>query len=357
MLIYREQVRQKPHPRKHTMKQLGFLDFDIRLHRIDMAGDPLTKINEVIDWEIFRPIIDQARKKERKSNAGAKGFDSILLFKILILQSLYRLSDEALEFQILDRYSFSRFLGLHAASKIPDCTTIWRFREDLTKADVVETLFARFETFLHDHGFRAQKGQIVDASIVRVPIQRNSREENQRIKEGEAPEDWNNHKRCQKDVDARWTKKNGKNFFGYKNHISADVKYKLIRRYKVSSAEVHDSNLFEELLDPQNTSRDVWADSAYRSQERIDGMAEMSYREHLQRKGSRHKQLTGWERQGNRTRSKIRSRIEHIFGIQAQRAVSMIMRGIGIIRAGAKIGLCNLAYNLDRYGTLLLMHG
>jgi hypothetical protein len=104
------------------MKQLGFLDFDIRLHRIDMAGDPLTKLNEVIDWEIFRPIINQAREKERKSNAGAKGFDSVLLFKILILQSLYRLSDEALEFQILDRYSFSRFLGLHAASKIPDCT-------------------------------------------------------------------------------------------------------------------------------------------------------------------------------------------------------------------------------------------
>jgi hypothetical protein len=115
------------------MKQLGFLDFDIRLHRIDMAGDPLTKLNEVIDWDIFRPIIDQAREKERKSNAGAKGFDSILLFKVLILQSLYRLSDEALEFQILDRYSFSRFLGLHAASKVPDCTTIWRFREGRTR--------------------------------------------------------------------------------------------------------------------------------------------------------------------------------------------------------------------------------
>jgi transposase, IS5 family len=339
------------------MKQLGFLDFDIRLHRIDMAGDPLTKLNEVIDWEIFRPIINQAREKERKSNAGAKGFDSILLFKTLILQSLYRLSDEALEFQILDRYSFSRFLGLHAASKIPDCTTIWRFREDLTKAGVVESLFSRFESFLHDHGFRAQKGQIVDASIVRVPIQRNSRDENQQIKEGKEPEDWYKHKRCQKDVDARWTKKNGKSFFGYKNHISTDVKYKLIRRYKISSAEVHDSNVFEELLDPQNTSRDVWADSAYRSQERIDAMAEMGYREHLQRKGSRHKKLTGWEQQGNRTRSKIRSRIEHIFGIQAQRAVSMIMRGLGIIRAGTKIGLCNLAYNLDRYGTLLLMHG
>ena len=98
------------------MNQLGFLDFNIRLQRIDKAGDPLIKINNTIDWEIFRPIIEQARKKKKKSNAGAKGFDVILLFKILILQSLYNLSDEAMEFQILDRYSFSRFLGLYAAS-------------------------------------------------------------------------------------------------------------------------------------------------------------------------------------------------------------------------------------------------
>jgi len=124
------------------MKQLGFLDFDIRLDRINKAGDPLVQLNDTVDWEIFRSTLEEARKKPKKSKAGAKGFDVVLLFKILILQSLYNLSDEALEFQILDRYSFSRFLGLHAASKVPDATTIWRFREDLTKAGkVVQTLF------------------------------------------------------------------------------------------------------------------------------------------------------------------------------------------------------------------------
>ena len=116
---------------EQNMQQFGFLDFDSRLKRIDKAGDPLTKLNDTLDWELFRPMLEQARKKERKSSAGPKGYDVLLLFKILILQSLYNLSDEALEFQILDRYSFSRFLGLHAASKIPDATTIWRFREDL----------------------------------------------------------------------------------------------------------------------------------------------------------------------------------------------------------------------------------
>jgi len=338
------------------MFQLGFLDFDSRLHRIDKAGDPLSKINETIDWEIFRPTLEQARKKKKKSNAGAKGFDVILLFKILILQSLYNLSDEAMEFQILDRYSFSRFLGLHAASKVPDATTIWRFREALAKADVIDPLFTQFDMFLHDQGFRAQKGQIIDASIVKVPVQRNSREENKQIKAGEQPEGWSENKQRQKDTDARWTKKNGKSFFGYKNHISVDVKHKLIRRFKVTGAEVHDSNVFDELLDSGNTSRDVWADSAYRSKERVTELQETGYREHLQRKGSRNRKLTAWEQQGNRTRSKIRSRVEHIFGVQAQRAGNMILRGIGIIRAGTKIGLRNLAYNLDRYGTLCSVH-
>ena len=338
------------------MNQLGFLDFNIRLQRIDKAGDPLIKINNTIDWEIFRPIIEQARKKKKKSNAGAKGFDAILLFKILILQSLYNLSDEAIEFQILDRYSFSRFLGLHAASKVPDATTIWRFRENLVKANVVATLFAMFDSFLYDQGFRAQKGQIVDASIVKIPLQRNSRDENKQIKAGEQPKGWSENKQRQKDTDARWTQKNGKSFFGYKNHISVDVKHKFIRRYKVTSASVHDSNIFDELLDSDNTSRDVWADSAYRSQDAIERLEKNGYREHLQRKGSRNRKLTKWEQQGNRTRSKIRSRVEHIFGVQTQRAGNMILRGIGIIRAGAKIGLRNLAYNFDRYGTLCAIH-
>ena len=297
------------------MKQLGFFDFDTRLQRIDKAGDPLTKINDTIDWEIFRPILQQARRKEKKSNAGAKGFDLILLFKILILQSLYNLSDEGLEFQILDRYSFSRFLGLHAASKIPDATTSWRFREDLIKAGVVGTLFSRFDAFLHEQGYRAQKGQIVDASIVKVPVQRNNRDENKQIKNGQQLEGWSEHKKRQKDTDARWTQKNNKSFFGYKNHISVDVKHKLIRRYEVTVANVHDSNIFDELLDPGNSNRDVWADSAYRSEDAIDRLKNNGYREHLQRKGSRNCKLTKWEQQGNRTRSRIRSRVEHIFGV------------------------------------------
>ena len=336
------------------MHQLGFLDFATRLQRIDKAGDPLRKLNETVDWEQFRPILEKARAKEKKSPAGAKGYDVVLLFKVLILQSLYNLADSAVEFQILDRYSFSRFLGLRAASKVPDATTIWLFREDLTRAQVVEELFNRFDQFLGEAGFRAQKGQIIDASIVRVPVQRDSRDENRQIKAGEQPEGWSEAKKRQKDVDARWTKKNGKSFFGYKNHISVDVKHKLIRKFHVTSAEGHDSQVVEELLDANNTNRELWADSAYRSRERLAWLREPGYRERLQRKGTRNHPLSAWEQQGNRTRSRIRSRIEHVFGVQSQRAGNLLLRGVGLARAVARIGLRNLAYNLDRYGTLAL---
>ena len=334
------------------MFQPGFFDFERRLDKIDKNGDPLSKLNQVIDWEQFRPELEALRKKERKSNAGRKPYDVILMFKILILQSLYNLADDSLEMQILDRLSFMRFLGLNIGQTVPDATTIWLFREMLVNAGIVKKLFKKFDAYLQDNGFKAMKGQIIDASIISVPKQRNSRDENKQIKEGLPPENWSSNKRRQKDTDARWTKKNNNSFFGYKNHVNVDAKNKFIRDYEVTSASVHDSNIFEKLLNQQNTSKDVWADSAYRSAEKIDFLKEHGFREHLQRKGCRNKKLTKWEIQGNHTRSKIRSRVEHVFGVQTQKAGNLILRTIGIARANAKIGLRNLAYNMDRYKVL-----
>ncbi len=143
------------------MIQNGLFDLHIRFDRLDnKKGDPLSKLNKVIDWELFRPALESVFEKERKSNAGAKGFDKVMLFKCLILQSLYNLSDEALEFQILDRLSFTRFLGIGIGEKVPDATTIWRFREELVGAGIVEELFRQFDSFLRENGFQAKCGQI-----------------------------------------------------------------------------------------------------------------------------------------------------------------------------------------------------
>jgi IS5 family transposase len=337
-----------------SMMQTGFFDWQTRFEQLDTGGDPLVKLNEVVKWELFRNSLEKVRVKERLSNAGRKPFDAVLMFKVLVLQSLYNLSDDQMEFQIRDRLSFMRFLGLSLGDIVPDAKTIWLFREQLTAANLVKKLFEHFDNFLRESGFTARKGQIVDASIVAAPRQRNSRDENRQIKEGQVPQDWSQNKKRQKDTDARWTRKNGKNYFGYKNHIEVDVAHKLIREYEVTAASTHDSKVFEELLDEDNTSRDIWADSAYRSQDALDILERRRFREHLQRKGNRHKKLTEREKSGNYTRSKIRSRIEHIFGVQSQRAGRMIMRAIGITRAAAKIGLRNLAYNIDRFRLLVM---
>jgi IS5 family transposase len=335
------------------MMQTGLLDWHIRFQQLDAGGDPLPKLKKLVDWERFRPELGAVRDKERKSNAGRKPFDVVLMFKVLVLQSLYNLSDEKIEFQIRDRISFMRFLDLSLGDAVPDEKTIWLFREQLTEAGLIKRLFEEFDAFLGEKGFSARKGQIIDASIVEASRQRNSREENRQIKEGQTPQDWSEQKKRQKDTDARWTKKNGQNHYGYKNHINVDVKHKLIRDYEVTPASVHDSQVFEDLLDEDNSSRDVWADSAYRSEEKLEELKKRKYREHLQRKGCRHKRLTEREAQGNRTRSRIRSRVEHVFGVQAKRAGNLIVRTMGLIRVKAKVGLRNLAYNLDRYCVLV----
>ena len=335
------------------MMQTGLFDCQTRFEQLDNGGDPLVKLNEVVNWELFRCDLEQVREKDRKSNAGRKPFDAVLMFKILILQSLYNLSDDQIEFQIRDRLSFMRFLGLSLNKTVPDAKTVWLFREQLNEAGLIKTLFERFDSFLSESGFAARKGQIVDASIIAAPRQRNTRDENKQIKEGQVPQGWSDNKKSQKDTDARWTKKNGQNHYGYKNHICIDVKHKLIRKYEVTPASTHDSQVFEELLHDENTSRDVWADSAYRSQEKLDALGKFGFREHLQRKGCRNKKLTEREKRGNHTRSKTRSRVEHIFGVQAQRAKKLIVRSIGLVRAKAKIGLRNLAYNIDRFSLLM----
>ena len=336
------------------MMQSGLFDWQTRFEQLDNGGDPLVKLNAMIPWETFRKQLEKVREQNRKSAAGRKPFDVIVMFKILILQSLYNLSDDQSEFQIRDRLSFMRFLGLSVGNTVPDAKTIWLFREQLTEAGVIKKAFDKFDGFLGNHGFAARKGQIIDASIVQAPKQRNSRDENKGIKDGNIPEDWNDNKRRQKDTQARWVKKNGKNYFGYKNHIEIDAKHKFVRKYDVTDAAVHDSNVFGNLLDTKNSSRDVWADSAYRSQEKLDELDKRGFREHIQRKGCRNKKLPQRELKGNHTRSKVRSRVEHIFGVQTQRAGSLILRTIGVARAKAKIGLRNLAYNIDRYATLAL---
>ena len=149
-------------------------------------------------------------------------------------------------------------------------------------------------------------------------------------------------------MDARWTRKNGEAHYGCKNHVSVDRRHKVIRRYAVTSAETHDGQVFEELLDPDNGSGDVWADSACRSAEREASLAEANYRSHIHRKGARGHPLNARAKEANRKRSKVRARVEHVFAQQPNRLV----RTVGKVRAEVKIGLMNMVCNMRRLAWL-----
>jgi transposase, IS5 family len=287
--------------------------------------------------------------KERKSNTGRKQLVVVSMLKALILLSFYYLADQQVEYQIRDRLSFPRFLGLGIEDEVPDATTVWRFREPLKELGLLEALFDRSGDDLSGEGFQAKRGQIVDASIVPVPIQLNSRKENRRIKDGEVPENWSEAKREQKDVQARWTQKNGKSVFGHKNDIDVDAEHKLIRTFAVTPANVHDSQVLDDLIDPDNEDPGVCADAAYRNEETETVLADAGYGSHICEKGQAGQPLTAEQQGQNRRRSKTRSRVEHVFGFQQYSMGGKRVRTIGLARAEVTIGLMNLTYNLMRY--------
>ncbi|NOX41209.1 MAG: IS5 family transposase [Alphaproteobacteria bacterium] len=349
------------------MGQTGFFDLSNRYGGLDKFGDPLVLLKRTIPWKAFRPELKALWRKppeERKSNAGRKPWDEVLMFKVIVLQQLYNLSDDQIEYQIRDRLSFMRFLDLGLEDPVPDAKTVWVYREKMAQADKVKALFDRFDAYLRDNGYLAMGGQIVDASIVAVPRQHNRREENKEIKAGETPGDWDDkpHKKRHKDVDARWseedqkivqwtvfpTNKHGKSHCGYKNHINTDRRHKFIRDYQVSDASVHDSQVLVDLIDGSNTSSDFWADSAYRSALTERTLEEKGYRSHIHNKGKRGKPLSARQTKANKTRSKVRVRVEHVFGFQERSMGGKFIRTIGMARARAKIGMMNLVYNMSR---------
>ena len=292
------------------MKQPGFFDVEDCYKALSDCGDPLEVLAEHIPWESFRYRLNKALKRSAENKTGRPPFDAVMMFKILVLQSLDNLSDERMEFLIRDRLTFRRFLGLGLEGRVPDAKTIWLFRENLTQVGVIDKLFDLFGRHLDERGLRATGGQLVDASFVHVPVQRNSREENKTIKAGEVPEEWLDKpaKLRQKDTDARWTKKNNVSHYGYKNHINADRKHKLIRKYDVTSAAPHDSQRLEAVLEDNPHCADLWADSAYRSAEMEDRLKQRGLRSHIHTKGARGKPLSEAQKRANKRRSKVRAR-------------------------------------------------
>ena len=332
-------------------KNRGLFEDQFRQDKISNMKDPLEQLNRFIRWEDFRPVIDKAFVVTDPSRGGRPPFDRVMMFKVLVLQRMYNLSDDTTEYQILDRHSFCKFLGLESYAQVPDAKTIWHYREQLKKHEVIHEIFSLFNEKLQNAALLLKDGAIIDASIIQVPRQRNTRDENKQVREGNIPEDWQNNpnKLVQKDLDADWTKKNGKTFFGYKNHIKINNGSKLITFYGVTPASVHDSAMLDDLLDENEAGQPFFGDTAY-SGKNCDALiqaAQMVNRTH--EKGYRYKKLTKKQIKQNALKSKTRARIEHVFGYQWKNlSAGQLIRNIGIDRCALAIGLRNIIYNFFR---------
>lgn len=311
---------------------------------------------------MFRAVIEEALYVEAKGAGGRPPFDKVMMFKIIILQRYYNLSDEQTEFQIKDRLSFMDFLGLRVGERVPDEKTIWHFKEQLKKKKVSEKLFELFTGRLMENGIIAKEGSMVDASFVDVPRQRNSRGENSDIKEGAIPLSFGKRDKkgkqgrlSQKDTDARWMTKNKERHYGYKNHINADKQTKLITKYSISSASPHDSTELTHIID--HSDNELYADSAYRSEAIEKHLESINCISQVHEKAYRNRPLSEKQKESNTQKSKIRARVEHIFGFMTNSMHNgLFMKSIGIERITQNIGFLNLTYNLFRYEQLVRLY-
>jgi transposase, IS5 family len=345
-----------------------------RGEKLTKLGDSLIGLSALVDFQALAALIDaktreqveakaQAKQLETASQSGVSESNSApktksrsggrppyateLMVRIVILQQFFGLSDDQVEFQINDRTSFQRFLGLERSSQIPDSKTLWLFRERIKTLGLATDLFAEAKRQIGAKGYIARGGQVIDATLIRAPVQQFTTEEAAQIKRGEVPKDWSKAKRAQKDLEATWTKKHGKSYFGYKVSVSVDVSNKLIQTDVVSTASEHDSRHFEAALDETNTSRLVLADKGYENGEREARLTQAGWRLDIQRKAKKGRPISACQKRRNTRISTTRARGEHVFATLKQMSGGVI-RTIGLARAKVQLTLGAMAYNFKR---------
>lgn len=274
-------MKRKTTYRKMQSRDL-FFEEDKTRDAMHGMGNPLEQVQEMIEFEMFRPMLEEAlENKNRKNNAGRKPFDPVLMFKILFLQRYYGLADHTTQYQILDRLSFRDFLGIQTASDVPDEKTVWKYREALTKTGTYDKLFEQFSAYMAGKGLVFTEGKIIDASFVEAPRQRNTRDENKQIKEGKG--------------------------------------------------------------------QDMYLDAGYVGDTVSDAVKAVGMTPVVCEKGFRNRPLTDEQKADNRRKSKVRCRIEHVFGFMEGAMGGLVVRSIGLERAKANVALTSLVYNVCRF--------
>jgi IS5 family transposase len=325
--------------------QYSLYDGDKKLEKLSKMGDVLEKLNAIINWDIFKKSLDEAIPRATNPKGGRPPYKNLLMFKVLIIKRLFNLSYEQTEFQINDRISFMRFLGMDFCDTVPDEKTIWLYEEALSINGAGKDLFDLFYWEIEKAGYVTHEGSIVDASFTEAPKRKNTKEQREKLKAGEIPEEWDDpehpQKLMQRDTDATWAKKNNETHFGYKDNVKVDLDSKIIVDYEVTTASVSDVKAAEGLFD--QSDKVAYGDAAYPSLALPEGVENR-----ISEKGNRNHPLTDEQKANNTAKAKKRCRVEHVFAGIEQMVGGMKIRCKNSVRATFAISMMNLVYNMRR---------
>jgi len=264
---------------------------NFKKHIKTQSKKSLEVINSSIDWEsLIKPLEEKIENsKHRKSTAGRKSFSLEIIVKCFLLQVIYDLSDPRLEEEIADRRSFQIFLGLSSGDSIPDETTIVRYRKEFAKLGLDKEILKNFNKQLKSLNLIIGKGTIVDATIKQAQATSSSK----------------------RDTDAKFTKKRGKTYYGYKGHIAMDEDSEIITEVEFTSANIHDSEIFDSLVDLSEEA--IFADKGYANKQRKQKLEDKGIFDGILEKGYRNKPLTKSQIKMNKLLSSIRNSVERPF--------------------------------------------
>jgi len=329
--------------------QISFFDESKRLEKITNMGDTLEQLNAIVNWLMFIPILNKSIPRKEMTKGGRPPYSNLLMFKILVIKRLYNLSLDQTEYQINDRLSFMRFLGLGINDRVPDAKTIWLYEDLLAKSAAGKELFDLFFEAIAEKGYITRTGSIVDASFIEAPKRRNTKEQRETLKKGKIPEEWNDpahpQKLMQRDTDATWTVKGKESHFGYKDTTKVDLDSKLITDYRVTPSSTNDAKAAEDIFDKND--RVVYGDSAYPNMELPEHVVNK-----ISEKANRNHPLTEEQRENNHKKAKLRCRIEHVYAGMVQMVGGTNIRSKNLDRAVFNISMLNLLYNMRRVVSL-----
>lgn len=266
--------------------------------------DKLQKLTKIIDWEKFRPIIGDLYNN-KSSSGGRPNIDEIVMVKCMILQTLFDLSDEALEYNLNDRISFHMFIGLD--QKVPDFTTFWRFKERISVNGIERKIHKEFDRQICAKGYTVRKGVIQDASIIESDIGKHRQTEEKKKKKRGKNIKYSDKQKSHIDKDATFAKKGNKSYHGYKLHIKTGIDHGFIREFDTTTASVHDSQIDLVKEGDNMAARDK---GYFGVPLQCQGV-----RDYTMHRAVRGKPLTAEEKRRNKIISKVRVLVERPFAV------------------------------------------